>query len=113
MKILYLIPVIVSLVACATPDSLRSSAADSIFNSPKPSKKVALCIAEKWEVHPTGTMRVTLRERENGYTAFIVCGGGNACVLADIADTASGSTTEVRTRALGTSGYIREAQECQ
>jgi hypothetical protein len=113
MKSLYLIPVIATLVACATPDDLRERQATYELESAKTSKKVALCIAEKWEVGPFGTTPVTVRERERGYTVFLVCGGGNACLLGDITDTQTGSKTSLHFRALGTDAYAQDAKKCQ
>lgn len=101
------------LVGCATPESLRNGAADASFDSQKTAKKVAICIAEKWEEHTLGTWAGTFRERENGYVVMQVCGLVNACILADVSETETGSNTKIRSRALGVSAYIQAAQDCQ
>lgn len=90
-----------ALTACATPSELRKTPAVLDVSSNKPAKQVAICISEGWEnAVPTGAltpMPINTSLKANGYSIIgksrSLLGGQGTVILADIADTTSGSTT--------------------
>lgn len=99
MRRITTIIVAITLCACATPNDRRRGLPDINEQSSRPSKDVAICIADKWEnTKPFLTFSsppVNTSMKANGYSIIVMGRNGfgeqNTLVLADIIDYQQGS----------------------
>lgn len=114
-----LLPLIMLLTACATPNERRQGLPDINVPSNKPSKEVALCIADKWEnIRPFlvfSSLSINTSIKTNGYTVTGTGSGStNTIVLVDILDYQQGSYIKYYKMGGGGFGdYDEVVKQCQ
>lgn len=104
------------LISCAGPNEMRKSGPSLELRSSHPSKKVAVCIAGRWEnlgIFGT-TIPITMRPTEAGFTVSSYNETwGKTDLLADVIDVKDGSETRLFKSISMTERFEKAARECQ
>lgn len=109
------------LFGCASPAEMRARAPLLELSSIRPSKPVAVCIADRWEntTYMNGPgLPITMRETTEGYTVIGIMQSMVQTwtgLLADINNSPSGSTTRYYKSAgmLSSGSFDNVVKECQ
>lgn len=104
------------LFGCATPRDMRNEEPTASYTSAKPSKNVAICIADKWENGGAfGTaVQVAMRPTVTGYTAAWVTGIDGVGLFVDIDDVPPGSRTRLfKHGIIGIGSFQDSVSSCQ
>lgn len=112
--------VFLTLVGCATPNSLRQKPPVLDMNSLIKAKDVGVCIADKLEALGLsgGNGVISARETSDGYSVSVTqkvgAFGQDTIILVDITDTASGSHTRYFNNLLaGGADFAKAVKDCQ
>lgn len=108
---------VIFLIGCASPADLRQRKPTIELESNQPAKKVAICIADRWENSGIfgSSVPSNMRPTPEGYTLscrdeFI----GRTMLLVDVNDTSSGSITKYyKSAVLGAGSFDKAVQDCQ
>lgn len=105
------------LAGCATPNAMRKDQPSAAFQSKRPAKDVAICIAERWE--NSGSLGVTvpvrLRPTQTGHLVSVRNDAwGHTALMADVDDVGTGSQTRYYKRlVLGEGTFDKIVADCQ
>jgi hypothetical protein len=105
------------LAGCATPSDMRSAPPSAEYRSDRPSKDVAICIADRWESSGGlgATVPIKMRPTSTGYTVSVRNDAwGHTAMMVDVDDNGPGArTTYFKQLVLGEGAFDKIVAECQ